>query len=128
MDHFQISPTLDAFATAESAQLPRYMSWYPDREAVGRDAMLLPWDPVTYLFPPVPLLPKVLQKICREHITAVLVCPRWPSAMWWTLVSDLLVEPPFTLPHFRLALKKLTGGPWGCYLDPLVAVVVAGTQ
>ena len=63
LQHFNLNPTLDAFACHFSAQLPRFMSWYRDPLAVAQDALLQPWDPVTYLFPPVPLLQKVIQRI-----------------------------------------------------------------
>ena len=56
LEHFNLQPTLDAFACQFSALLPKYMSWYRDPQAVAQDALLQPWDPVSYLFPPVPLL------------------------------------------------------------------------
>ena len=49
------------------------MSWKPDLNAVGRDTMLYKWDEVTYLFPPVPMIPKVLNKVQEEGITAIMV-------------------------------------------------------
>ena len=66
--HFQVQPTLDAFATSENRQLERFMSWYSDVNAVGQDALLCPWDEVNWLFPPVPLLSKVLNKVKRERV------------------------------------------------------------
>ena len=128
LEHFQVFPTLDAFASRQTHQLPRYMSWFPDSRAVARDAMIAKWDSVTYLFPPVPLLLKVLQKIRAEGCKAILVCPRWPSSMWWTLATDMLVEPPYSLPHFRSALVNLSGEPFQSYLDPLVALVLSGNS
>lgn len=126
VDHFQVFPSLDAFASRITAQMPRYMSWFPDPLAIAQDTMLAQWDAVTYLFPPVPMLPKVLQKIKLEGIKAILICPRWPSSMWWTLATDMLVEPPLSLPHSHSALENLTGKSIQCYLDPLVAMVVSG--
>ena len=126
VEHFQVFPSLDAFATNRTAQLPRYMSWYRDDQAIAQNAMLASWDPVTYLFPPVPMLMKVLQKVQREGIMAVLVCPRWPSSMWWSLATSMLVEPPLSLPHFRSALVNMTGEPLQIYLDPLVALIISG--
>ena len=55
LEHFNLHPMLDAFTCHYSAQLPRYMSWHKDQQAVAQDALFAPWDPVTYLFPPVPL-------------------------------------------------------------------------
>ena len=126
LDSFQLKPTLDAFASQITTQLPRYMSWYPDRQAVARDALLHQWDQITYLFPPVPLLMKVLQKILQEGIRAILVCPHWPTALWWPVLMNMLVEPLLPLPHYRQAVYVVEGGPVQPYLDPLVAVHLLG--
>ena len=42
LQHFNLNPTLDAFACHFSAQLPRFMSWYPDPLAVAQDTLLQP--------------------------------------------------------------------------------------
>ena len=105
LDHFNLQPTLDAFACHYSAQLSRYISWHRDPQTVAQDALFAPWDPVTYLFPPVPLLPKVIRKIKDQRIRVILVCPQWPTALWWGLLLDSMVEPPMVLPHFRKILE-----------------------
>ena len=126
LKHFGIQPTLDAFASRETRQLPRYMSWEQDQESVGRDAMMCPWDKVTYIFPPLPLLPKVLNKIKRERILAILICPHWPSSMWWGLLQEMLVENPLPLPPYRTSTRMLDGTLVRVYLDPLQALLVSG--
>ena len=126
LDHFSLQPTLDAFACRYSAQLPRYMSWHRDQQAVAQDALLSPWDPVTYLFPPVPLLPKVVRKIRDQRIRAILVCPQWPTALWWGLLLDMMVEPPMLLPQYKSILETQDNTPVVPYLDPLVALHVTG--
>ena len=75
LEHFNLQPTLDAFACQFLALLPRYMSLHKDHQAVAQDALLQTWDPVSYLFPPVPLLPKVIRKIRNQTIRVILVCP-----------------------------------------------------
>ena len=126
LDYFSLHPTLDAFACRYSAQLPRYMSWHKDQQAVAQDALLSPWDPVTYLFPPVPLLPKVIRRIRDQKIRAILICPQWPTALWWGLLLEMMVEPPMVLPHYRTILQTQDGTPISPYLDPLVALHVTG--
>ena len=126
VESFQVFPSLDCFASAATTQLPRYMSWFQDPYSAGRNALLCKWDPVSYLFPPVPLLPKVVLKVKEEQIRAILICPKWPSAMWWPLVMEMLVEPPIPLPHYRLALVKLSEHQSLPYLDPLVALHIKG--
>ena len=62
-----IYPTLDTFAFRLSTCLPRYMSWRTDSLAAGKDAMLHQCDKVTYLFQPVPLMLRVLQKFSQSQ-------------------------------------------------------------
>ena len=126
VDYFSLHPTLDAFACRYSAQLPRYMSWHRDQQAVAQDELISPWDPVTYLFPPVPLLPKVIRRIKDQKVRAILVCPQWPTALWWGLLLEMMVEPPMLLPHYRTILQMQDGNPVVPYLDPLVALDVTG--
>ena len=124
--HFQIMPTLDAFASKMNRKLPRYMTWMQDEEAVGRDALLCPFDPMTYVFPPIPLIPKIVTKIKEERVTALLICPQWPASLWWSLVRDMMVAPPLPLPPARDIIKTLDGEPMRVFLDPLVALLISG--
>lgn len=127
LDHFHLQPTLDAFASSKTNQLPRYMSWKEDKSAVGRNALMCKWDKVTYLFPPTPLLAKVVNKVKEEKIEAILVCPKWTSALWWPLVQELLVKPPLFLPHHNLALIAVEKMPLP-YLEPLVGLHISGAN
>ena len=121
LETLEVFPTMDVFASRDTHQLPRYMSWYPDSRAIARDAMIHPWDPVSYLFPPSPMIMKCLQKIRAERIRAVMIIPQWPSSLWWPVVQEMLVEPPLPLPHFKEVLTMMKGGE-PPYLNPLVAV------
>ena len=124
-NHFHVTPTLDAFASASTAQLDRYMTWFKDSRAVAVDALQNPWDPVTYLFPPVPLMTKVLQKVQTEQIQAILIAPQWPTTLWWSLLQEMLIAPPLPLPHHQSCLEALTENQVP-YLEPLVAVLISG--
>ena len=126
LEHFSLYPTLDVFASQSMAQLPRNMSWERDSQAIGQDALIHSGDPVSYLFPPVPLLPKVVRLIKDQRIRAVLVCPQWPSALWWGLMAEMMVEPPMELPYYKNILRTLDGSPLRPYLDPMVALHISG--
>ena len=102
------------------------MSWHRDQQAAAQEALLSQWDPVTYLFPPVPLLPKVVRKIKDQKIRAILVCPQWSTALWWGPMQDMMVEPPMMLPHYRTILETLDNTSVVPYLDPLVALHLTG--
>ena len=118
----QVFPTLDAFASRNTTQLERYMSWFPDSQAVAQDALLHQWDETTYLFPPVPLIPKVLRLVREQEISAVLVCPQWPTAIWWPFIVEMMVGAPLPLPYYKEALVMVGEGILQPFLDPLVVV------
>ena len=126
INHFSVAPSLDAFASPQAHKLPRYFTWEPDPLALGRDALLYKWDPLNYIFPPVPLIPKILSKLREEKIDAILICPLWPTAMWWLLVQNLLVKPPFPLPHYKEIVTQVSGGEITVFLEPLVACYISG--
>ena len=122
INHFKVSPTLDVFASAKTAQLPRYMTWFEDPRAVARDALMAKWDPMSYLFPPIPLLPRVLGMIVDQKIEAILICPQWETALWWPTLMELAVKDPLPLPYYKKAVSFVKEGNTLPYLEPLVAV------
>ena len=44
---------------------------------------------------------KTLQKVKGDQIQAVLIVPEWPSALWWPILQDMLLEPLMRLPHYK---------------------------
>ena len=84
---FWVKPTLDAFATSRTNLLPRYMTWERDESAVGQNCLNYFWDPVTWLFPPVPLIPAVLREVEEQQIEAILICQGWKRVLWWPHLS-----------------------------------------
>ena len=120
LEHFQVFPTLDVFASRKTHQLRRYMSWYQDPQAVAQNALLHPWDKVSYLFPPIPMIMKSLHKIKEENLEVLMIIPHWPTSLWWPLIQELMVEPFLPLPHYKtvLSMENHLDLP---YFNPLVA-------
>ena len=79
----QVWPILDAFTSEGTYQIPRYMTWEKDPKAVATNALDFYWDPVTWLFPPVPLIPLALERVLQQQIMVILICPGWTGVMWW---------------------------------------------
>ena len=80
LGHFSI----DLFATRTNTQLPVYCSWRPDPWALAVDAYSIPWKGhYPYLFPPFALLPRCLDKIKKDRVTAVVIAPLWPYQIWF---------------------------------------------
>ena len=88
----QVWPTLDAFTSRGSHQIPRYMTWEQDSRATAVNTLDYYWDPVTWLFPPVPLIPLALEGVLEQQIEAILICPGWKGAMWWPQLVKLRTE------------------------------------
>jgi hypothetical protein len=94
--HFlRINPSLDLFATANNNKCQTFLA-LPGRRATGAralDALRYSWDGQTvYAFPPVQLIPKVLQRIRMERLQhVVMVFPEWPSRPWWNSLQELVV-------------------------------------
>lgn len=95
---------VDLFASPLNHQLPRYMTWKPTRGAIGHDALQHLWKPLgnTYLCPPWNLIPLALQKIKQERITATIVTPHWPSAVWFPTIKMMSTAPPLPIPRHRV--------------------------
>jgi hypothetical protein len=60
--HFEI----DLFADKFNKKVERYVSLYYDDTAFAVDAFSIPWDLLSWVCPPVSLLPKVIHRICCD--------------------------------------------------------------
>ena len=86
---------IDLFATGENHQLPLYVSPNVDPRAVATDAMSLNWNQWQriYLFLPVNLLMKVLEKLRSYQGKVALVAPMWLKSNWFPLMLELKRNP-----------------------------------
>ena len=99
-------PDLDLFATAQSAQTERYVSWRHDPNAVGRDALSLNWADLgaslLYANPPFSLIGRIARHLRQYRgLRLLLVTPLWEGASWWPTLEELKVGPllPLGLVH-----------------------------
>lgn len=59
-------------------------------KSLGRDAMAQTWPRLClYAFPAIALLPGVLDRVCQEGVSLLLVAPFWPARVWF---SNLIVH------------------------------------
>ena len=52
-----------------------------------------------YAFPPFSLVLKTLHKVKTEQATGVLVCPIWPTQVWFPVLMKMLVRTTLVLPR-----------------------------
>ena len=102
------TPEIDMFATLSNSHLPRFMSPVPEPRALAVDALSQDWQGRSmYMFPPFPLLSKVMQKLRSTQVAEViLVAPWWPSQSWFPHLLRLCVEHPLVLPYRRNLLSQ----------------------
>lgn len=78
------TPFIDVFATAKNSKC----RWFctrggHDHSSLG-DSLLPNWGKdFLYMFPPFPLLPRVLRKIQCERAHVLLIAPWWPCQTWF---------------------------------------------
>jgi len=125
-------PDIDMMATRESSKTERFWGWRKDPDAEGIDSLspIVSWEGIgfPYVFPPPPLIPKVLDKISQARLKkAIIIAPWWYSKPWFPrlramtthmrrlplrgcLVKDLS-NPDFHIDLFQLKLVafKVTG-------------------
>jgi hypothetical protein len=127
-----VPPQIDLFASLELAQTTRFMSWRAADSPEAIDALSMWWDfELAYLFPPIPLLKRVVRKLELLRGVFLLVTSYWEAKTWFAslhalqvlevrrlpfhndLVIDLLTgEPPPSLERLFLVVWKICGGLW----------------
>lgn len=120
-------PTRDIFASRNCHQVRRFVTWLPTKGAEATDAFSITWVDGDYLFPPVPLVAKCLQKVVTDKCRVLLVCPAWGSNIYWTHLTQLMVGQVFHLPDARMCLvDPTTNKPPQVRLNPLRGFVIDG--
>jgi hypothetical protein len=106
------------------------MSWRAADNPEAIDALSMRWDfALAYLFPPIPLLKRVVRKLELSMGVFPLVTPYWEAQTWFTSLqalkvwdvrrlafhNDLVInlstgEPPPSLERLFLVIWKICGG------------------
>ena len=90
------TPTVDMFATVHKAQLPQFISLILEPQALAIDALSQDWQGQSvYMFPPFPLLNKVIQKPCATQDSEIILTASWkPTQPWFPHLLQLGVDHP----------------------------------
>ncbi len=76
---------VDLFASRETSHCPL---WFSLTHPLGLDAMTQMWPRLhLYAFPPIALLPGVLERVRRDRVPLLLIAPRWPGRVWFPNLS-----------------------------------------
>jgi hypothetical protein len=113
-------PDIDLFASNDFHVVEKYYSWLPDPAAKARDAFSQEWPERVYLFPPVPMILKALNRLQLFPGThAIFIAPRWPSAVWFPLLTSLMIDWMDLSQFNHLIMKRADQDP--AFLTPLAA-------
>ena len=98
--------TIDLFASRLNAKKAKYVSRYPEAEAIAIDALSIAWKhQLMYIFPPFSLIPRVLQKVIQDQTEAVLVAPMWYTQTWWPCLNNMTIGDCLVLPSPQKILR-----------------------
>lgn len=112
----------DRFASAANAQLPRFHTRNHDPRAEGiPDAFAHDWasdgeekDVISWVYPPFPLIARVICHIRECQANATLVVPDWPAQPWHTPLLEEAEEVISLNEHFGRTTAELHSTPSGC--------------
>lgn len=101
------TPMIDLFASVHNHKVPIFCSWYQNSQALAIDALSVSWERmIAYAFPPICLIPKVLQHMSQFNCQIILIAPQWPRRHWYTTLLQYLIAPPVRLPVLREMLVQ----------------------
>ena len=102
------TPVVDMFATVHNTYLPQFISPVPEPQALVIAALTQDWQVRSmYMFPPFPLLNKVIQKFKTTLTGKVIpIAPWWPSQPWFPPLLRLCVDHPRFFPFRRYLLSQ----------------------
>ena len=87
---------VDRFANARNAVCPRFCSRFASDACEEFDSLLCSWEPArrepvkNWIFPPVPLIPRVVDKLLMEQCEFVLIVPQWRSRPWFQALEEFV--------------------------------------
>ena len=117
----------DCFASRLNYKLPIYFSWNPDPLSSLTNAFSEKWPNNIYIFPPLPLINKVIIKFISDSVNeGLLITPFWPSSSWYSSLLHLLIDSPFLLPtgvvrdEANLLPKRCLFLAWPIGCDPVM--------
>jgi hypothetical protein len=117
-------PQIDLFASRQSMHTQRFFSWRAADAPEAINALSLRWDfALAFLFPPIPLLKRVIRKLELSRGTFLLVTPFWEAQTWFASLQALQVEDVRRLPFSNNLIIDLTTGEPPLNLERLFLVV-----
>ncbi|CAJ0934902.1 unnamed protein product [Ranitomeya imitator] len=83
-----------------NAKVSNFMARKHDLRLLGADALVQDWTQfqLLYIFPPLPLISRVVRKIKQEGVPTILIALDWPRRSWYADIVQLTADAPWRLP------------------------------
>ncbi len=99
------------FASQETSHCPLWFS-LTNPAPPRLDAMVQTWPRLSlYAFPPIALLPGVLERAHWDQVLLLFIAPWWLGRVWFPDIISLLDGPPLELPIRRDLLSQASPPP-----------------
>ena len=99
---------IDCFASRNNYKVNNFISRYCDPLSSWVDAFATVWTDNVYLFPPYPIINRVISKFKSDNTGhGLLICPYWPSQSWFPSLLELLIAPPLLIPPALVVDEQL---------------------
>ncbi len=100
---------VDLFASQNPSHCPLWFS-LTHPVPLGLDVMVQTWPRLyLYTFPPIALLPGVLERVRRDRVLLLLIAPWWPGRIWFPDLISHHDGPPLERPVRRDLLSQAGG-------------------
>ncbi len=97
---------MDLLASRETSYCPLWFS-LTHPAPLGQEVRVQTWPMLRlYAFPPIALLPGVLEGVRRDRVLLLLIAPQWSGRVWFPDLISLLDGPPLELPIRRDLLSQ----------------------
>ena len=97
--YLDIRPQVDLFVSRVTHKLKPYVTANYDPLAMHADAFTLTWRGCIYVFPPICLIGKVVDKLIADEVeVALLITPFWPGLPCIPVLFQLLITDPIYIP------------------------------
>ena len=103
--HFPLK--VDCFASRLNFKIKNFISRYCDPLCSWVNAFSTKWTDHVYLFPPYPIINKVISKFISDQTGhGLLICPYRSSQSWFPSLLDLLISSPLLIPPASVVDEK----------------------
>ena len=87
-------PDIDLFSLILNNQVPIFVTWSPEPGSHAVGAFSITWNKnLCYIFPPVNLISRVIQKILQDQEDVILIAPSWTIQPWFAMIKRLEILP-----------------------------------